>query len=177
MNFEGGHKLPVPSELMEFIKDLDDMCQSQKGRPKNVMIAWGLSRGARWLEEIVRENAKYLDVAIIIAGYPEGKDETKHRGAARQLIEAARETGTVVCMVHLVSDEFCNVIKYPTWHAEFETQMAAMPALPNFMNITVPGSHAAGEALWYGWDFRTLSPDPQWVAVWKDMWIALRELV
>ena len=126
------------------------------------------------MEEIVREHAKYLDVAIIIAGYPEGKDETKHRGAARQLIEVARDTATVVCMVHFVSDEFCNALKYPKWHAEF--QMAAERAVPNFVNITVPGSHAAGYPLWYRWDFRTLFQDSKWVAVWEDRWTALREL-
>ena len=110
-----GHKAKVPREFIQFIKDLDDMCRSHKKNFKNLMFAWGLSRGARWLEEIVREHSKYLDVAFIIAGYPENRCRFKNSCAAKELIEVARKTDTMVVMVHFIFDEFCSVKKFPFW--------------------------------------------------------------
>ena len=66
MDIPGNFKVKIPKEFILFLKDLHIRCSHNK----NSIVAWGLSRGARWLEQLVREHSAYLDVAIIIAGYP-----------------------------------------------------------------------------------------------------------
>ena len=103
-----GFKAPMPQELILFIKDLHRMCIPKN----NAIVAWGFSRGAKWLQEIVREYSIYLDVAIIIAGYPGSKDQFENASEAKALIAANK---TLVCMVHFAADECCNAHKYPRW--------------------------------------------------------------
>ena len=106
MQVEGNHKTRVPEAFILFIKDLHAMCSHNR----NSIVAMGLSRGGRWLEEIVREYSDYLDAAIIIAGYPETKDKSQNASVAKELIAV---NSTIVCMVHFAADEFCNASKYP----------------------------------------------------------------
>ena len=56
----GNHKIKVLQGFVQFIKDLHAMCSTNKAS----IVAWGVSRGARWLEEIVRKRSVYLDVAV-----------------------------------------------------------------------------------------------------------------
>jgi len=71
MDIPGNHKTKMPKEFIRFIEDLHARCSHNN----NSIGAWGFSRGARWLEELVREHSAYLDVAVIIAGYPETRDK------------------------------------------------------------------------------------------------------
>ena len=176
MNVPGNHKEKVPPEFILFIEELHHKCSSSHQKNfKNLIIAWGLSRGALWLEEIVREHSKYFDVAFIIAGYPENRCRHKNSCAAKELIEVAKVTGKVVCMVHFVSDELCNAGRYPEWHAGFETAMAMRDRVPNFMSLSVPGSHDDAKPFWYSWDFPACFPESKWVECWLELWTGLME--
>ena len=92
------------------------------------------------MEEIVRESSVYLDVAIIIAGYPETKQREQHASVAKELIAV---NSTIVCMVHFAADFVCNASKYPLWYAEFELAMAARDRdrTAGFMSYMVSGTH------------------------------------
>ena len=65
MNFLGGWKQQVPREFVQFIEYI---AARAKGRG---LIGWGMPRGARWLDEIVRTRAGLLDAAAMLAGYPQ----------------------------------------------------------------------------------------------------------
>ena len=98
------------------IKRLHVMCSHNK----NPIVAWGCSRGGRWLEELAREKGHYLDVAIIIGGYPESKGRWQQEAVATELIKVKKP---IVCMVHYASDEHCSALHYPYWHAVFERML------------------------------------------------------
>ena len=51
MEIPGTYKQQIPPEFIYFLKDIYDMSRPNS----NTIIAYGLSRGGRWLEEIVRE--------------------------------------------------------------------------------------------------------------------------
>ena len=148
MQVQGNHKTKAPQEFIQFIKDLHAMCNPNK----NSIAAWGLSRGGMWLDGLVREYSVYLDVAIIIAGYPPTKDKWHNASVAKELIAV---NSTIVCMVHFAADEFCNASKYPLWYAEFELAMAAQDRdrTTGFMSYMVPGTHGDSWSLWWNWDF------------------------
>ena len=164
MQIHGNHKQAAPEAFIQFIKDLHAMC-SHNG---NSIVAWGFSRGGRWLEEIVREYSVYLDVAIIIAGYPETKGKEQNASVAKELIAV---NSTIVCMVHFAADECCNASKYPRWYAEFELAMAARDHGTGFMSYMVPGTHDDGKSLWDDWNFAKVSSE---LVDWFEMmWLQL----
>ena len=105
MNVPGNWKTIIPDKFIGFLKDLHAMCSKNK----NPILAWGLSRGGRWLEELARQHARYLDVAVIIGGYPESKGEWQQKAVATELINVRKP---VVCMVHFSADELCGADKY-----------------------------------------------------------------
>ena len=148
-----------------FIQDLHAMCSHNQ----NSIVAWGLPRGGRWLEDIVREHSVYLDVAIIIAGYPETKGGSQHFAVARELIAVK---STLVCMVHFAADEFCNASYYPRWYAEFEIAMQCPrpDRCTGPMSFMVPGNHTDAGSLWRDWDFKFC---PQMVEWFEIMWCQL----
>ena len=168
MQVDGNHKVAVPQAFFQLIKDLHVMCSHNK----NSIVAWGFSRGGRWLEEIVREYSVYLDVAIIIAGYPETKDKWQNASAAKELIAV---NSTIVCMVHFAADYFCNVSIYPNWYAEFELASAArfdeQHGLTGFMNFMVPGTHDEAQKLFHDWNFAVVSTElNDWFeAIWYHL--------
>ena len=152
MQVEGKHKTAVPPALIQFIKDLHALCSHNK----NSIVAWGFSRGGRWLEEIVLESSVYLDVAIIIAGYPQTKGGEQNASVAKELIAV---NSTIVCMVHFAADACCNASKYPRWYAEFELAMAEPEGGTGFMSYMVPGTHDDGHELWCNWNFAKVSSE------------------
>ena len=101
MDIPGNFKTRVPQEFIRFIEDLHARCSHNK----NSIVAWGFSRGARLLEELVRKHSAYLDVAVIIAGYPETKGREENFSVAWERIAVKR---TIVSMVHFAADQFCN---------------------------------------------------------------------
>ena len=154
MNVVGNWKTRVPHEFLQFISDLHAMCSPNK----NAIIAWGFSRGARWLEEIVREHSRFLDAAFIIAGYPETRGQDQDTSVAKELIGIKT---TIVCMVHFAADAVCNASIYPAWYAEFEVAIAARVGNDTaFTSFMVPGTHVcAGKSLWLDWDFTKVNPE------------------
>ena len=80
----GNHKIKVLQGFVQFIKDLHAMCSTNKAS----IVAWGVSRGARWLEEIVRKRSVYLDVAVAKwssltkRGAPSGAGSLKTRSSS-----------------------------------------------------------------------------------------------
>ena len=99
MDTHGNYNVRAPHEVMQHITDLHAMCSHKQ----NLIIAWGFARGARWLDLIVREYLVYLHVAFIIAGSPESRCEIENSHAAKELIEVARKTDTIVVLVLLCS--------------------------------------------------------------------------
>ena len=163
MEIGGNHKTRIPDVFKQFIADLHAMCSHNK----NSIVAWGFSRGARWLEELVREHSAYLDVAVIIAGYPETRDKWTNTSVAKELIAVK---STIVSMVHFVADSCCNASIYPNWYAEFESAMARQDHGTGFLSYVVPGSHDDAGSLFYEWDF-TFCPDMvEWFEVmWRQL--------
>ena len=133
----------MPAEFIAFLQDLHTMCSDNK----NPIVAWGLSRGGRWLEELARQHSRYLDAAVIIGGYPESRDQWQQKEMATELIRVKKP---IVCMVHYVADEFCGADKYSFWHAEFALVMERLHRGEfhdtGFMSFMLPGTHKyAGE--------------------------------
>ena len=90
----GGWKLKLPKEVVQFV-------QFVKSQAKNrALIGWGLSRGAKWVIELVREH-RLLEAAVIFAGYPQTKCQHEQRASAQELI-AIRNCA--ICMVHMTAD-------------------------------------------------------------------------
>ena len=150
MQITGKNNRKLPDELMQFIRELHGMCKHE-GNP---IVAMGFSRGARWLEKIVRENSHYLEVAIIIAGYPENKDKVQNKSHAQELVKVK---STIVCMVHFISDFHCNTSIYPDWYGEFERasepSVREIEDITSFNNFMLQGNHKDAEELWYNWHF------------------------
>ena len=150
MQIPGDNKASLPKQLIAFIKELYGMCK-HKGNP---IVAMAFSRGARWLEQLVRENSHYLEVAIIIGGYPVSKDKVENKSHAKQLVNVK---STIVCMVHFIQDFHCNPLIYPAWYAEFirasHPMVRAKERITNFENFMLQGNHDDAKNLWHNWDF------------------------
>jgi len=168
MQIPGSHKGELPKELIAFNKDLYFMCKHKR----NPIVALGFSRGARWGEQLVRENSRYLEVAILIGGYPENRDRMKNRSHAKELVNVKT---TIVCMVHFLADEHCNVSKYPDWYAEFERASQPMVRdredITSFTNFMLHGNHDDAKKLWYNWDFAKV--DDKLGSWFEAMWFHL----
>ena len=77
---------------------------------------------------------------------------------------------TIVCMVHLAADEFCNASVYPRWYAEFELAIAVQDTdrTTGSMSYMVPGNHGDAGSLWWNWDFAPRCPE---LVPWSEtMW-------
>ena len=120
------------------------------------------------MEQLVLEHSDWLDVAIIIAGYPETKDKLTNTSVTKELIAVKR---TVVFMVHFAADTFCNANKYPNWYAQFEVAMARQDHGTGLLSYTVPGSHDDAASLFYDWDFKRCPGMVDWFEV---MWLQLQ---
>ena len=139
---------------------------------QNPIVAAGVSRGGRWLEQIVREYSAYVDVAIIIAGYPETIGRLQNAHVAKELIAVK---STIVCMVHFAADSCCNAGKYPVWYMEFELasekRCQKVNGITGFMNYMLPGVHDDGQKLFYNWNFAEFSSElGEW---FETMWTNL----
>ena len=149
MNWHGGGwKLKLPDEVVQFV-------QFVKTRAKNrALIGWGLSRGAKWVIELVQGH-RLLDAAVIFAGYPQTKCEHEQRASAQELINIRN---CAIFMVHMVADECCGVPHYPYWHAEFERHMAHQNRQSSLISMILPGNHDAAYDIWLNWKVQALHP-------------------
>ena len=167
MEIGGNHKTRIPDVFKQFIADLHAMCSHNK----NPIVAWGLSRGGRWLEELAREKGHYLDIAIIIGGYPESRCQWQSGKVAEELIKVKKP---IVCMVHYSSDTHCSAIHYPYWHAVFERAMARRNSGEDigtgFMNFVMPGGHDLAGELFYSWDIYNQSLWAEGAVWFHSMW-------
>ena len=120
------------------------------------------------MEELVREHSAYLDVAVIIAGYPETRDKWANTSVARELIAVKR---TIVFMVHFAADSCCNASLYPVWYAEFELAMTRQGHGTGFMSFMLPGTHDHGAQLWQDRNFA--AHDSQLALWFERMWLQL----
>ena len=134
------------------------------------------------MEEIVRENSSYFDVAVIIGGDPESRDKWHQVRVAKERIAVK---STIVCMVHFAGDECCGVTRFPDWHAEFQHHMAKVvaaevagsaasssstpPPLPasSLLSLNLPGGHSAGYPIWFHWQVGCNPVFNQW---WEMLW-------
>ena len=158
MNWHGGGwKKPLPLEVVQFV-------QFVKTRAKNrALIGWGLSRGAKWVIELVQGH-RLLDAAVIFAGYPQTKCEHEQRASAQELINIRN---CAIFMVHMVADECCGVRSYPYWHAEFERHMAVQNRQSSLLSLTLSGSHSTAHPIWLNWEVQAHSVFNQW---FEMMW-------
>ena len=120
------------------------------------------------MEELVREHSAYLDVAVIIAGYPETRGQWDNISVARELIAVK---STIVFMVHFAADELCNASFYPCWYAEFESAMARQDHGTGFLSYMVRGGHDDAASLFCDWDFKRCPGMADWFEV---MWLQLQ---
>ena len=168
MQVVGNFRTRIPEEFIQFIKDLHVMCSHDQ----NPIVAAGVSRGGRWLEQIVREYSAYVDVAIIIAGYPENKDKVQNKSHAQELVKVK---STIVCMVHFISDFHCNTSIYPDWNVEFERasepSVREIEDITSFNNFMLQGNHKDAEELWYNWHFAKVDDklNSWFETVWKTL--------
>ena len=125
-----------------------------------------MSRGAKWVIELVREHA-LLNVAVIIAGYPQTRCQHDQVASAQELI-AVRNCA--ICMVHMVADECCGVSCFPHWHAEFERHMADQNRKSSLISLNLPGNHQAAYPIWLNWEVQAHPVFNQWFeVVWQKL--------
>ena len=140
MQWTGGNwKLDMPDTFLQFVQFLRERAGN---RP---IIGWGLSRGAKWLIELVSDHSGLLDGAVMWAGYPRHKGMYEEQASARELIAVQN---CFICMVHYAADPCCGVHCYPYWHAVLGSHMAATH---NFVSLIMPGEHNAARKPWFEW--------------------------
>ena len=95
----------------------------------------------------------------------------KNQSHAKELVKVK---GTIICMVHFLADEHCNVSKYPDWYAEFERASQPMVQvkenITSFSNFKLQGNHDDAKKLWYNWDFKVDDKLGSW---FEAMWFHL----
>ena len=141
----GGWKMRLPLHFLEFVQFVRSQAKER------VIIGWGLSRGANWLIELVRQHAGLLDGAVMFAGYPQKRCQYEQVASAQELI-AVRNCD--ICMVHFVADEECGVSRFPHWHAAFERHMADQHRKSSLISLYLPGNHAAAIPIWLNWQMQ-----------------------
>ena len=140
MQWTGGNwKLDMPDTFLQFVQFLRERAE---GRP---IIGWGLSRGAKWLIELMQHHSGLLNGAVMWAGYPRHKGMYEEQASARELIAVQN---CFICMVHYAADPCCGVHCYPYWHAVLGSHMAATH---NFVSLIMPGDHNAARKPWFTW--------------------------
>ena len=107
------------------------------------MFLLGFSRGASWGVKILLDHARLIDGAVLLAPYPETKEQWSNEQGARNLMRSPVPT----MLVHFVDDIHCNAVNYPTWFKVFAQGMAAPPTdvhgfrKKTFYSIFLTGDH------------------------------------
>ena len=154
----GGWKQPLPLQLVQFVQFI------KKHAHGRAILGWGMSRGAKWLIELVREHAGLLDGAFMVAGYPQTKCRYQQAANARELIDTRN---CAICMVHFDMDDCCGVSSFPHWHGEFNRHMADQHRQSSLISLYLPGSHRAANPIWMDWKVET---DPLLHEQFEIMW-------
>ena len=82
----GHRKTPMPPSLPGAPCALRAMTRPRQ----NNIVLCGFSRGARWVDEVCRNDANLFDFAIAIAPYPQSKCEWNCRKTAREVMQVSR---------------------------------------------------------------------------------------
>ena len=149
--------MTLPLEFLQFVQYINKKAKNR------AIIGWGLSRGAKWVIELVREH-DLLDGAVIFAGYPQTRCQYVGLASAQELI-AVRNCA--ICMIHMVADECCGVSCFPHWHAEFERHMADQNRKSSLLSLNLPGGHSAAYPIWLNWEVQAHPVFNQW---FEMMW-------
>ena len=83
----------------------------------------GFSRGASWGVKILHDHARLIDGAVLLAPYPETKDQWSNEQDARNVMRAPVPT----MLIHFVDDVHCNAVTYPAWFNVLAQGMAVPP--------------------------------------------------
>ena len=163
--------MKLPSDFLEFVRFVYSRAN---GRP---IIGWGVSRGAKWLTELVREHAGLLFGAVMFCGYPQTRCPYEQQACAMELISAK---DCAICMVHFTSDESCGVRCFPFWHAEFQRHMADMATCQGqcspLLSLDLPGNHAAARPYWQKWQIQNCPALQQWFdTMWRSLVVTLTQ--
>ena len=173
MNFDsGGFKQTLPTEFLEFVQMIHGQAKSR------AIIGWGLSRGGKWLIEMVQEHA-LLDAAVMFAGYPQRNCEHEERACAQELI-AIRNCA--ICLLHFVEEPFGSVPSNPYWHAELEHHMAdqvgesvamvagSVATTSSLLSLCLPGNYDTAHMVWRQWQVQCNPLFNQWFEMlWQTM--------
>ena len=154
----GSFKERLPDHFLEFVRFVRERAQGR------AVLGWGMSRGAKWLTELVREHAGLLDAAVMFGGYPQTRDQYDQVANAQELI-AIRDC--FIVMVHFAEDECCGVSRFPFWHGEFTRHMADQDRMSSLISMQLPGNHAAATPLWLDWK---MEAHPLFGQLFESMW-------
>ena len=161
MQWEGGSwKEQLPSQLVQFLKFIKGRAH---GRP---IIGWGMSRGAKWLIELMREHAGLLDGAFMVAGYPQTRCQHEQAACARELIAIPTEK-CAICLIHFTEDSCCGVPSFPHWHGTFARHMADHNRQSSLISLYLPGAHDAANPIWQDWQ---VDADPLLQKAFEIIW-------
>ena len=168
----GNAKLRLPDCVPFFLQKLGEICR----QTRNKIILCGFSRGAAWVNDLVKEHATLWHVAVGIAGYPRTQDGDINFHEAREVMRVRRP----VLYVFYAEDDWCSAAQYPQWFAEFSVAMARPPGpeygdcSESFACFILPGTHNTGQRLWESMGFQATN-HPQLVAYWTQLWGALQQ--
>ena len=107
----------------------------------------GYSRGASWGLILLQDHADLLNGAVLLAPYPETKEQWANEQRAYQIMNVP----VPIMMIHFVDDDFCNAAKYPTWFATLAQGMDAFARgtwgfrIQSFYSTHLPGTHHRGK--------------------------------
>ena len=174
MDVHGGrHTMELPRQFVEFIEMLNRRAKSR------AIIGWGLSRGAKWLMEVIRNNNRLLDAAVLFAPYPQIKCPYEQKACADELIAI---TDCAICLLHFAEDDCCGVHRYPHWHAKLQHHMATQVAESAAMvagsasaasmsspllSLTLSGDHDTAVPIWLEWQVQCDDDFNEW---FEMMW-------
>ena len=136
----GNFKAKAPEELFAFIRFL-------RANTSSAIIGWGMSRGGKWLSEVVRGHGGLVNVVAIFGGYPQTRCQYESLASAKELIAAI----CLVLMVHFDADPCCGPACFPHWHAELERHVVNFQAGSALASLNLPGSHDDGYTMWHRW--------------------------
>ena len=165
--------MELPRQFVEFIEMLNRRAKSR------AIIGWGLSRGAKWLMEVMRNNDRLLDAAVLFAPYPQIKCPYEQKACADELIAI---TDCAICLLHFAEDDCCGVHRYPHWHAKLQHHMATQVAESAAMvagsasaasmsspllSLTLSGNHDTAVPIWLEWQVQCDDDFNEW---FEMMW-------
>ena len=165
LDVEGKFKKRTPTYLEALLRYLKGVININSD-----VVIIGFSRGAAWVVDVALENADLFDAAIALAPYPWTKQPTDNMHEARMLMQVQKP----IMLLHFVSDEHCNAMKYPEWYSQFALAMEAEPGSsfglrqPGFLSYMLEGRHIKGYDMLVSLDFHAANPCPdEW---WRNMW-------